>query len=149
MTRVAARACLVFCLWLVSLLIAGPALAQTPLSDTDAAAIRHTVQSQLAAMAAGDAERAYAYAAPGIRQQFGNAATFMAMVRSGYPMVIKPAATTYFVPVPAPDGATQQLRLQDGAGGMWLAHYALVRLADGSWRIAGCNVTPYAAGRST
>ncbi|MDQ2779944.1 MAG: DUF4864 domain-containing protein [Pseudomonadota bacterium] len=126
--------------WLSVLWLGAAALAQPALSTADAEGIRSTVQSQLSAMATGDAERAFALAAPGIRQQFGNAGAFMAMVRSAYPMVIKPSTTTFFVPVGATEGASQQVRLVDAAGRLWLASYALARQTDGTWRIAGCSV---------
>ena len=36
------------------------------------------------ALKTGNADKAFGYAAPGIRAQFGDAATFLAMVRSAY-----------------------------------------------------------------
>lgn len=135
-------------LCLSSLLMTGAALAQPALSAADADSIRSTVASQLSAMAAGDAQRAFSLAVPGIRQQFGNADTFMAMVKNGYPMVIRPAATTYFVATANAKGALQQVRLQDPEGRLWLATYVLARQADGHWRIAGCGVVSDTSSRS-
>lgn len=134
--------------WLLSLLLAAAAFAQPALTDTDAQAVRATVEAQLAAMAADDAERAFSFAASGIREQFGDAASFMTMVRRGYPMVIKPAATTFFVPLAGTGGASQQVRLLDAEGRQWLATYALLKQADGNWRIAGCSVVADTGGRS-
>ena len=136
------------CAALSTLLMAAAVAAQPASAEADAQAIRSTVQAQLSAMAKDDPERAFSYAAPGIREQFGDAATFMAMVRKGYPMVIKPAATTFFVPVAGAAAASQQVRLQDAEGRLWLATYTLLRQPGGVWRIAGCSVVADSGGRS-
>ena len=57
-----------------------------------ARAVRTLIEAQLDAFAAGDAERAFSYASPSIRTQFGDATRFMAMVQTAYPMVIRPAS---------------------------------------------------------
>jgi hypothetical protein len=75
------------CLCLLLPVAAGAAV----LAEADARAVRQVVQAQLDAFAADDAERAFSYASASIRAQFGDAASFMAMVRSGYPMVVLPA----------------------------------------------------------
>src|SRR5271166_403961 len=54
--------------------------AEAKLARPDWRAIRKVIMRQLAALRAGDAARAFAYASPGIRDQFGDAATFLAMV---------------------------------------------------------------------
>jgi Domain of unknown function (DUF4864) len=118
------------------------ASAAPPLPETDARAVRAVVQSQLDAMAAGDGERAFSYAAPGIRSQFGSAVTFMAMVQQGYPMVIRPARVAYQRPEPLEDAVLQRVQLRDADGQDWLAAYQLQRQDDGSWRISGCVVRP-------
>ena len=60
------------------------AAADPVLSHDDWRAIQRVIGDQLDALRAGDAERAFGFAAAGIRAQVGDAATFMAMVRSGY-----------------------------------------------------------------
>ena len=116
------------------------------LPETDARAVRQVVQAQLDALAAGDAERAFSYAAAAIQAQFGGAANFMAMVRSGYPMVVKPDAVTFFQAQAddTADGTTvnvrQNVRLRDREGRLWLATYLLQRQAGAGWRIGGCVV---------
>jgi hypothetical protein len=91
-------------------------------------------------MAAGDGERAFSYAAPDIRSQFGDAGTFMAMVQQGYPMVIRPARVAFQRPEALDDAVLQLVQLRDPAGQDWLAAYQLQRQTDGSWRISGCVV---------
>jgi hypothetical protein len=133
-----------------ALCAAAGASAAPPLAEGDARAVRAVVQSQLDAMATGDGERAFSYAAPDIRGQFGSAATFMAMVQRGYPMVIRPARVAFQRPEPLEDAAPplvlqlvlQVVQLRDGDGQDWLAAYQLQRQADGSWRISGCVVQP-------
>jgi Domain of unknown function (DUF4864) len=118
-----------------------PAAGATVLPGRDARAVRAVIEAQLAAFAADDAERAYSYASTAIRTQFADAATFMAMVRSGYPMVVRPESVTFFQPRSA-DGVVvlQTLQLRDRAGRLWRATYQLARQAGDGWRINGCEV---------
>lgn len=123
--------------------LAGPAAA---LAAPEVKAVRAVVEAQLRAMADGDAERAFSYAAPAIRAQFGDARRFMAMVAGSYPMVIRPAATVFFQPTQDAGGdVLQVVQLRDGAGKRWRASYLLARQADGAWRIGGCVVAPETA----
>ncbi len=125
-------------LWSMGLVQGARAAA---LDEGDARAVRAVVEAQLAAFAANDAERAFSYATPAIRDRFGDAETFMAMVRAGYPMVLRPAAVAFFVPTRVDDRVLQKVRLRDNAGRRWLASYQFERL-DGAWRINGCVVLP-------
>lgn len=128
---------------------AGPAAA-TPLAGQEAKAVRAVVEAQMRALAAGDAEQAFSYAAPAIRAQFGDAQRFMAMVAGSYPMVIRPAATVFFQPTRDADGdVLQVVQLRDAAGKLWRASYLLARQPDSQWRIAGCVVAPGASGSAT
>ena len=109
----------------------------------DAHAVRDVVQAQLEAFAADDAERAFSYASASIRAQFGDAASFMAMVRGGYPMVVRPAAVSFFQ-AQTDDGAAvtvrQTVQLRDREGRLWRATYLLERQAGVGWRISACVV---------
>lgn len=133
-------------------LLAPVAAGTAMLAETDARAVRKVVQAQLDAFAAGDAERAFSYASNSIRAQFGDAAQFMAMVRGGYPMVVRPAAVSYFQ-AQADDGAKaakaakgaevtvrQTVQLRDREGRIWMATYLLERQSGAGWRIGGCVV---------
>ena len=113
------------------------------LATQDARAVRAVVEAQLQAMAAGDAERAFSFAAPAIRTQFGDAQRFMAMVAGSYPMVIRPAGTVFFQPTLDTDGdVLQVVQLRDSAGKLWRAAYLMARLPGNVWRVAGCVVAP-------
>ena len=107
--------------------------------------VRQVVEAQLKAFAQDDAGRAYSYASPEIQAQFGDANSFMAMVRSGYPMVMRPAAVSFFLPQVeerTPESVKQLVRLRDHAGRLWIAAYLLQRQAGAGWRISGCVVAP-------
>ena len=121
-----------------------PAMAgAAPLAKPDARAVRQVVEAQLAAFAAGDAVRAFGYAAASIQARFGNADNFMRRVQSGYPMVIRPAAVTFFQAQAEPGdmgSVAQTVLLRDRQGRLWQASYALERQSDGGWRIGGCGV---------
>ena len=109
-------------------------------AEGDGRAVRLVIEAQLKAFAADDAERAFSYASAAIRTQFGDAATFMAMVQSTYPMLVRPAATSFFQPRLADGVVWQTVQLRDRAGRLWLATYQLQQQADVGWRINGCAV---------
>jgi hypothetical protein len=132
--------------WLVvlGLLVPVAAYGASP-AEPDARAVRQVIEAQLDAFAADDAERAFSYASPSIRAQFGDANTFMAMVRAGYPMLVRPAAVS-FLQAQADDGAEpanvavrQSVRLRDRDRRLWIATYVLER-QGAAWRINGCVV---------
>ena len=129
-------------------LAAGPAQAVS-LSERDAKAVRAVVEAQLQALAANDAVRAFSFASAAIRSQFGDAATFITMVRQGYPVLIRPAATAFFQPEVMDGAVIQVVQLRDATGRIWLATYQLQRQADQRWRISGCAVAPDAGKSST
>ena len=143
--------------WLLlasALLVASPARA-ADLGERDAKAVRAVVEAQLQALAANDATRAFSFASPAIRSQFGDAATFITMVRQGYPVLIRPAAMAFFQPEAVHAAGAQVVQvvqvvqLRDGTGRSWLATYQLQRQADQRWRIDGCTVAPDAGKSST
>ena len=139
MTRAVAR-CLFPLLLAVMGVLAGPAARAQAVSAGDAASVRGVVEAQLAAFAADDAKRAFSYAAPAIREMFGDAERFMVMVRGGYPVVYRPATVTFLKPAWVQGQLVQGVQLSDDGGALWLAVYRLERQADASWRIAGCEV---------
>jgi hypothetical protein len=129
------------------LLGATPAGGQPPPHETTLAAaewtaIRTVVGAQLAALKAGDSDAAFGYASPGIRAQFGDAATFMRMVREGYAALVA-ARYTEFLDGAVIDGAViQPLRLVAPDNEVMVALYTMQKQGDGRWRIAGCMLAP-------
>lgn len=111
-------------------------------SAADSRAVRAVVEAQLKALADDQAEQAFSYAAPAIRQQFGDAQIFMAMVRQSYGMLIRPSAVSYFRPEGGGGVITQVVQFRDAEGRLWRAVYELQRQRDKRWRITGCAVVP-------
>ena len=123
-------------------LTASGALAQESLSPAEWKAIQRVIAEQRAALHAGDARKAFAYASPGIRAQFNDAATFMTMVRGAYASLLTARYTEFL------DGAVieglviQPLRLIDADNTVRVALYTMERQKDGSWRISSCRIAP-------
>lgn len=131
-------------LWALGFLLAfasaGTEAQATALSAAEARKVRAVVEAQLAAFQADDAKRAFSFAAPNIREMFGDADAFLSMVRSGYPVVYRHASVAFMVPELEGGAVTQAVRLVDGEGGTWIAVYRLEQQKDKSWRISGCQV---------
>lgn len=108
------------------------------LSEAQRRAIQQVVQSQLDAFGADDATRAFSLASQSIRNMFGTPEQFMAMVRSSYPVVYRPASVRFLKA--QPDGTTvlQPVQMSDADGQSWIAIYRLELQKDKTWRIAGC-----------
>ncbi len=117
---------------------ASPALADGGWSDADRAAIRTTIESQLAAFGRGDGGRAFAYAAPAIRQKFGTPENFMAMVRTAYPAVYRPREVEFRDLLEIGGAPTQRVLVVGPDNVAYLAYYIMQRQPDGGWRINGC-----------
>jgi hypothetical protein len=128
--------------WSLAGLLAPAAVGAAVVPEADARAVRSVIEAQLDAFAADDAERAYSYASAAIRSQFTDAAAFMAMVRAGYPMVVRPATVTFFQPSLVGGAVLQKVQLRDRAGRLWQATYQLEQQAAAGWRINGCVVAP-------
>ena len=109
-------------------------------AGADARRVRAVVQAQLDAFAAGDAARAFTYAAPPIRDMFGTPERFMEMVERRYAPVIRPASVAFLVTQVSGDAAIQGVHLTDASGDAWLAVYRLERQADRNWRITRCEL---------
>ena len=130
-------------LWLVlaGLCFAAPGGTAT-VSAVDARAVQLVVRAQLDAFADDDAKLAFSFAAPSIRGMFGTPENFLEMVRSGYPVVYRPASVTFLKPTPDANEIVQPVQMTDGQGGSWLAVYRVQRQKDKSWRITGCVLVP-------
>ena len=128
--------------------LASPGQADN-LDPSDAKAVRAVIEAQLQAFAADDAVRAFSYASEGIRRQFVDPERFIAMVRAGYPMVLRPRSASFFQARRTPTGVYQVVQLRDPFGQLWRATYLLEQQADRSWRIGGCVVEPADAAPTT
>jgi Domain of unknown function (DUF4864) len=117
-----------------------PAVHAAGVSAKQAAQIQAVVQAQLKAFAADDAVRAFSFATPRIRKAFGNADTFLAMVRASYPVVYRPSSVSFFKPEKVDGAWLQRAQMSDEQGVLWQVTYALELQRDGAWRINGCEV---------
>ena len=124
---------------LASACFAGAASA-TDVSAADAAKARAVVQAQLDAFAADDAKRAFLLASPEIRKRFGTPDNFIARVRSGYPVVYRPATVAFLKPQLVDGHLVQAVQMTDAEGTAWLATYHLQRQPNGKLLIGGCEV---------
>ena len=112
-------------------------------APADTKRIQAVIRDQLAAFAASDAKRAFGFASDALQRQFGSADRFMAMVRSSYPVVVRPASVAFLRPELVDGQWTQGVHLTDDAGVRWLAVYLMERGANGkAWRIGGCTLVP-------
>jgi Domain of unknown function (DUF4864) len=119
------------------------ALAATPpMRASDWKSIKQVIAAQRAALVAGDGEKAFGYATPAIRAQFGDADIFMAMVQAGYPALLT-ARYTQFLEGAVIDGLIiQPLRLVDADNSVRVALYTMEKQKTGAWRISGCRIGP-------
>ncbi len=125
---------------LIVLGLAGPAAAQT-VSDSDQAAFRNIISSQIEAFRSGDGGKAFSFASPALNRQFGSSELFMEMVRRGYQPVIDPQSFAFGPVTTELNGRpTQVVTIVDKAGKSWTALYAFERQPDGTWRISGVTL---------
>ena len=96
------------------------------------------IGAQLDAFARNDGAAAFAHAAPNIRQLFGSPQRFMAMVTRNCAPLYRPRAVTFLDVTNGDHGLVQQMLFTGADGRQVTALYTMVRLDDGSWRIAGC-----------
>jgi hypothetical protein len=137
------RALAVLLAWLLLAAPWAPARADDAppaLPRADQEAIRGVIQHQLDAFRADDAGSAFSDASPGIQGMFGDPGHFMAMVKSGYPMVYRPRAATFGGLVEIGGRVVQKVQLIGPDGTPTLALYYMEREPDG-WKIDGCQLT--------
>ncbi len=96
---------------LVSGLGAASAWAQDATAD-----IRAVISDQIAAFRVDDVATAFGFASPSIRQMFGSPENFGQMVRSGYPMVWRPADVRFSALVERDGRKVQSVMVTDRAG---------------------------------
>jgi hypothetical protein len=110
----------------------------TPYGAEDRARIQDVISRQLEAFRHDDGDAAFGFASPGIRQLFGNADNFMAMVRQGYPQVHRAREAEFRELVEMNGQPAQRVVLIGPDGQVVVALYPMERQPDGSWRIDGC-----------
>lgn len=108
-------------------------------ASADPTMVRQTIEAQLSAFRAGDADAAYALAAPSIQRMFPTPERFLTMVKRGYEPVTQAQAPT-FLRAKSIDEThfAQEVLFSDPSGQSWTALYTLSRDDGGTWRIDGC-----------
>jgi hypothetical protein len=124
--------------WLAPLALATDA----KLTKAEWQAIRKVISRQLAAVRAGDGSKAFGYATPGIQAKFGDAQSFMGMVRGAYTPLLD-ARYTEFLEGAVIDGVVvQPLRLIEPDNTVLVALYTVEKQKGDGWRISGCVIAP-------
>jgi hypothetical protein len=113
-------------------------IAVAPAEELTAARSQAIVERQFDAFERDDKEAAYALAAPTIKQIFGDADHFMAMVRDHYAPVYRHRSVEFGAFAESGDDASLQATLVDNDNVVWTAFYSLRREAKGDWLISGC-----------
>lgn len=122
------------------LMLAGSALAADPPSEADRSQIRDVIGRQLEALKRDDGETAFSFAAPGIKNIFGNVDNFMSMVRNGYQPVHRWQAFAFRDIRVTEDWVIQKVHIDAQDGSSVTAFYVMEKQPDGTWRIAGCSL---------
>jgi hypothetical protein len=130
----------------LALSVAGPAQADAvaDLSAVDRATIRQVIEAQLAAFKVDDGRTAFSFASPSIQTMFGDPATFMTMVRTGYMPVYRPREVEFQGLIDFRGQPTQLVLLVGSENEVVTAYYLMERQPDGTWRINGCILRPAA-----
>jgi hypothetical protein len=120
--------------WLV---IGTPAKADDPI-----AAARTVIESQISAFLKDDAESAYSFASPRIKNVFPNKEQFFEMVRKSYEPVYHPGNYAFGRNKILSDGAVvlQEVLISGREGKDWTAVYELGLQPDGSYKINGVQM---------
>ena len=101
--------------------------------------IRGVISGQLAAFRNNDLATAFGFASPAIKGIFGDPQTFGHMVRTGYPMIWRPAAVR-FGRLQSVDGRLiQTVFFTDREGRLFEAAYEMIETAAG-WQINGVHI---------
>ena len=130
--------------------VAAPAAVSSRLglSGLERDRIRAAVRGQVRALAAHDADGAFAYLTPLIQDHFASAGRFLQSVNRDLAPVFRSREFALTGLEREASDAIQHVVFTGPAGGEWLARFKLVRQPDGRWRIKSCHVEA-AEGRRT
>jgi len=124
---------------LVLALAVAAALVPAARAQDAGSEIRGVISDQIDAFRADDFETAFSFASPAIRRLFGTPERFGQMVRSGYPMVWRPADVR-FTDLGTRNGRrVQSVLVTDETGTLHVLDYEMVP-GDEGWRINGVRL---------
>lgn len=120
-----------------------PALAEIPtapanLATEDVATIRNMIIGQIDAFRKDDAEKAFSFAAPKIREIFRTPEVFLHMVRKSYQSVYRPQNYEFRTIQRIDGNVVQPVTVVGPSGITETALYIMEIQPDGSWRIGAC-----------
>lgn len=120
-------------------------LAPVMASADEKADAQAVIESQIEAFLANDAEAAYSFAAPGIKEIYPNTERFFEMVKRGYQPVYRPDNFA-FGRMKTLDGGliVQEVLIAGPDGEDWTAIYVLEKV-DGTFKIRGVQMVKSAA----
>lgn len=124
----------------VLIALAGPLRAAGGVSSADETAIQSVITAQVDAFRHDDGAKAYGFATPELQTMFGSAEHFMAMVRHAYQPVYRPRSYKFGDSHMVGDQIAQNVTLIGPDGLPHEALYTMEHEADGSWKIAGCQL---------
>jgi hypothetical protein len=126
----------------IAILLSAPlALAAEPVDTAQS-----IIQNQIEAFLNDDAEAAYSFASPQIRQKFPDKSIFFEMVKRGYTPVYRPGNFAFGRSKVEGDTVVQEVLISAPDGKDWTALYFLVRQPDGSYKINGVQMLQQAPG---
>lgn len=114
--------------------------SENRVTGTDVAEIRAVIHRQIDAFRRDDAHSAFALVSPGVQQAFGTPERFLDAVRVAYRAVYRSTSVSFLEIVVMGGDVVQQVQVVDRSGSVWVAHYAMQRQKDGSWRTNGCHL---------
>jgi len=129
------------------LLLSPVSMAQTSdqLTGKLKTAAEGVIDGQISAFRAKDHEKAFSFAAPSIRNMFGNTDRFIGMVKNGYGAIYGARNWSFGRGQSAGGMLVQEVLLVGPQGKNWVALYTLRQQEDGSWRIGGVQLKPASA----
>ena len=126
--------------WLAMLFSGLGIASDARLTSSDLAEIRAVINRQIDAFRRDDARGAFALVSPGVQQAFGTPERFLEAVRMAYRAVYRPMAVSFLDLTVIGGDVVQQIQVTDRSGAVWVAHYAMQRQRDGTWRTNGCHL---------
>jgi len=106
----------------------------------DVVTAQGVIRAQEQAFVRDDANAAYSYAAPAIKEIFPAPDIFMSMVQNGYAPVYRHKSFEFGESKVDGSRVAQRVHIVDANGEAWEALYTLEQQPDGSYKITGCTL---------
>ena len=123
-----------------ALLVAAPLAVSTATAQSPEALSHSAIAGQIEAFRARDGERAYSYAAPGVKRFFRSPSAFMTMVQNGYKPVYAPRDYAFGRFGEKNGQVLQEVLITGPEGKEWAALYTLEAQDDGSMLITSVRL---------